>query len=82
MTRWAGSHRDEYAGERPLVAQDAVAARGALNRLAGAIASAMTAAAAEQFRRVADRARWRAETERERNEPRFVRLPNGKPVPI
>lgn len=62
---WAGAYRDDYDGERPLVAGEVRDARDALNQLASAIETAAGEAAAEQSRREADRARWRAERERE-----------------
>ena len=78
---WQGIFRDDYDTEQPLVRADAVAARDALRKLAGDIAQAMTDAAAEQSRRVADRVRWQAEADQERADREANRLPNGRPIP-
>ena len=86
---WTGAYRGDYDVEQPVLRADAVAARDALNALAGAIAGAMTSASTEQARREADRERWRAERDREQADrdrrladQGYVRLPNGKLVPI
>lgn len=78
---WQGVYRDDFDTEQPLVRADAEAARSALKVLAGDIAQAMTDAAAEQARRVADRVRWQAEVDQERAARDALRLPNGKPIP-
>jgi len=63
---WQGAYRDDYSGERPRVATELRDARTALVALANKIEAAAADATTEQRRREADRTRWRAERDSER----------------
>jgi len=78
---WTGVYRDDYDGEQPAVADEAISARAALVVLAAAIEGAAGAAAAEQVRREADRERWRAERDREIASEEAGRRPGGR-IPV